>query len=140
MKSEEGGAGFVSGFLLGGLVGAAAALLLTPRSGEETRDTLMDRGIVLKDKAEEVAAKAREEADELLSLGKTMLEDQKARIREAVEEGREAAAEKKSELLAKYRVAKTTGEAPEPEPPLIEELPPHIPPPEERPEPELGQP
>ncbi|MHB0868365.1 MAG: YtxH domain-containing protein [Chloroflexota bacterium] len=127
MSSEENGAGgFVSGFLLGGLVGAAVALLLTPRSGEEARDTLMDRGIELKVKAEEVAAKARVEADELLSLGKTVLEDQKARIREAVEEGKEAAAEKKAELLSKYRVAKETGETPEAEQPLIEELPPRI--------------
>ncbi|MCL4535140.1 MAG: YtxH domain-containing protein [Bacteroidetes bacterium] len=134
MKSQEGGAGFVTGFLLGGLVGAAAALLLTPRSGEEARDTLVDRGIVLKVKAEEVAAKAREEADEILSRGKTVLEDQRARLKEAVEEGKGAAAEKKAELLAKYRVAKATGESPEPEPPLIEALAPEPPQPEEEPE------
>lgn len=128
MSSEENGAGgFVSGFLLGGLVGAGVALLLTPRSGEEARDTLRDRGIELKVKAEEVAAKARVEADELLSLGKTVLEDQKSRIREAVEEGKEAAAEKKAELLSKYRVAKETGETPETEPPLYQELPPRLP-------------
>jgi gas vesicle protein len=134
MRTRERGAGFVSGFLLGGLVGAAVALLLTPRSGEETRDTLMDRGIVLKVKAEEVASKAREEADDLIARGKTVLEDQRARLREAVEEGKEAAAEKKAELLAKYRVAKATGENPEPEPPLIDALAPEPPRPEEKPE------
>lgn len=134
MKSENGRAGFVPGFLLGGLVGAAVALLLTPRSGDETRDTLADRGIELKVKAEEVATKAREEADELLTLGKTVLEEQRTRIQEAVEEGKGAAAQKRAELLAKYRVAKETGEAPEEGPSLIEELPPRIPSPEERPE------
>ncbi len=133
MKSQESGSGFVSGFLLGGLFGAAAALLLTPRSGEETRDTLMDRGIVLRGKAEEVAAKAREEADELLTRGKVVLEDQRARIRDAVEEGKGAAAERKAELLAKYRVAKATGENPETEPPLIEALAPEPPLAEEEP-------
>ncbi|MGE5618134.1 MAG: YtxH domain-containing protein [Sphingomonadaceae bacterium] len=127
MRSEESGSGgFVSGFLLGGLVGAAVALLLTPQRGEETRDTLMDKGIELKVKAEEVAARAREEADELITLGKSVIEGQKARILEAVEEGKEAAAEKKAELLSKYRVAKETGEVPEEGPALYEELPPRV--------------
>ena len=137
MKSQQSGAGFVSGFLLGGIVGAAVALLLTPRTGEEARDTLLDRGIVLKGKAEEVATKAREEADDILARGKTVLQDQRARFREAVEEGKGAAAEKKAELLAKYRVAKTTGESPESEPPLIEALAPEPPLPEEQ-QPEGG--
>ncbi len=134
MKSEESGTGFVSGFLLGGLVGAAAALLLTPRSGDETRDSLMERGIELKIKAEEVAGKAMEEADDLVSKGKVVFEDQKARIQEAVEEGKEAAVQKKAELLSKYRVAKETGRAPDLEEPLIEAIPPEIPHPEVRPE------
>lgn len=134
MRSQDGRAGFVPGFILGGLVGAAAALLLTPRSGEEARESLMDRGIVLKEKAGEVATKAMEEADELMARGKTVIEDQRVRFREAVEEGKEAAAERKAELLAKYRVAKATGENPETEPPLIDALAPEPPLPEEGPE------
>ncbi len=114
MKSQESGSGFISGFLLGGLVGAALALVLTPRSGEETRDTLRDKGIELKIKAEEVAARAREEADELLARSKATFGEQKARVQEAIEEGREAAAQKRSELLSKYRIAKETGETPLP--------------------------
>jgi len=60
MKPEEKGSGFIAGFLLGGLVGAAAALLLTPKSGEETRFTLRETGIELKVKDEEAAARARD--------------------------------------------------------------------------------
>jgi gas vesicle protein len=112
MKSEESGAGFVAGFLLGGLVGAGLALLVTPRSGEETRDVLVDTGIELKVKAEEVVTKAREEADDLLARGKTILEEQKARVQEAVDVGKEAAAQKRSELAARYQVAKKEGEVP----------------------------
>jgi len=110
MKSEEGGAGFITGFLLGGLVGAGLALLLAPRTGEETRDTLRERGIELRIKAEEAAARAREEADELIARGRTVLEEQRSRVQEAVEEGKEAAAQKKAELLAKYQVAKEKDE------------------------------
>lgn len=117
MRSGERGGGFIAGFLLGGLVGAATALLLTPRSGEETRGSLRETGIELRVKAEEAAAKARLEADELLTRGKAILEEQKDRVLEAVEEGREAAAQKRAELLAKYRIAKEKGEVPPELPP-----------------------
>ena len=121
MKSEEKGGGFIAGFLLGSLVGAAAALLLTPRSGDETRGSLKEKGIELKIKAEEVAAKAREEADDLLVRGKTIFEEQRERVKEAVEEGKEAAIQKKAELLSKYRIAKEKGEVPPEAPPPTEE-------------------
>lgn len=39
---------FLTGFLLGGLAGAAGALLMTPQSGETTRLQIRDRGIELK--------------------------------------------------------------------------------------------
>lgn len=125
MKSEERGGGFIAGFLLGGLVGAAAALLLTPRSGDETRDTLKETGIELRVKAEEAAAKARDEADELLIRGKAIFEEQRERVKEAVEEGREAAAQKRAELLSKYRVAKEKGEVPPEVPPTEGEFEPN---------------
>ena len=35
---------FLAGFVIGGLVGAAAALILAPQSGEETRHQIADRG------------------------------------------------------------------------------------------------
>ncbi len=121
MSSEDRGGSFVVGFLLGGLVGAAAALLLSPRSGEETRGTLRETGIELRVRAEEVATKAKEEADDLLIRGKTIFDVQKERVKEAVEEGRDAAAQKSAELLSKYRISKETGEVPPETPP---EMPP----------------
>jgi gas vesicle protein len=39
---------FLTGFLFGGLAGAAAALLMTPQPGETTRLQIKDRGIELK--------------------------------------------------------------------------------------------
>ena len=47
---------FIAGFLIGGLVGAGVALLLAPQSGEETREMLRERGIELKNRAEEAAS------------------------------------------------------------------------------------
>jgi gas vesicle protein len=54
---------FFAGLLIGGLVGAAAALLLAPQSGEETRIMIKDKGIELKDRANEASEKARTRVD-----------------------------------------------------------------------------
>ena len=51
---DEFGA-FLIGFVVGGLTGAAVALLLAPQSGEETRVYIKDRAIELADKASETA-------------------------------------------------------------------------------------
>lgn len=70
---------FLAGFVVGGVIGAVAALLLAPQSGEETRTLIHDRSIELKDKAvekaetarikaEAAAAEARARADELVKL------------------------------------------------------------------------
>jgi gas vesicle protein len=115
VKESDGGAGFIAGFLLGGIAGAALALFLAPRSGDENRDMLRERSIELRVKAEEAAAKARIEADELLSRGKVLLEEQKARVQEAMEEGKEVANLTRAELLARYKTAKETGGPPMPE-------------------------
>ena len=54
---------FLAGLLIGGLVGAAAALLLAPQSGEETRTLIKDKSIELKDRANEATEKARTRVD-----------------------------------------------------------------------------
>jgi gas vesicle protein len=50
---------FLAGFVIGGLVGAATALLMAPQSGEETRTIIREKSIELKDKAGETAAETR---------------------------------------------------------------------------------
>jgi gas vesicle protein len=111
---------FLVGFIIGGLAGAAAALLLAPQSGEETRTLIRDKSIELKDKAmetaeeariraeeaaaeararaEELTQQARARAEELQQRGKQVLEEQKHRIETAMEAGKKAAQEKKEEL------------------------------------------
>ena len=98
---------FLAGLLIGGMVGAAVALLLAPQSGEETRTIIKDRSIELKDKAaekaeaarikaESAAGEARARADELLKLtqekaseykkkGQEVYETQKNRLTTAVQ-------------------------------------------------------
>ena len=46
---------FLVGFVVGGVAGAVAALLLAPQSGEETRTLIKDKSIELRDMAAEQA-------------------------------------------------------------------------------------
>ena len=70
---------FLAGFVIGGLVGAAVALLMAPQSGEETRATIMEKSIELKDKAVVSAEEARTRAEKAM-------EDARMRAEESVEE------------------------------------------------------
>lgn len=70
---------FLAGFVIGGLVGAAVALLLAPQSGEQTRTVIKERGIVLRDRAKTYGQDARARAEHVL-------EDARLRVDETMEE------------------------------------------------------
>lgn len=72
---------FLTGLIVGGLVGAAVALLMAPQSGEETRTLIKDKSIELKDRAMETAEDTRVRAEKAL-------EDARLRLNDAVEETR----------------------------------------------------
>jgi gas vesicle protein len=80
MAENDGDFGtFFAGFVIGGLVGAAVALIMAPQSGEETRTFIKEKGIELKDRATEYSQDARTRAAKAL-------EDAKARVDETMEE------------------------------------------------------
>jgi gas vesicle protein len=100
-ERDEFGA-FLIGFIVGGLTGAVAALLMAPQSGEETRTVIKEKAIELKDRAsqnldeayaqaeaaaaeararfEELAVMTKERAEELQRKGQVILEEQKAKL------------------------------------------------------------
>ena len=75
---------FMAGFLLGGVIGAAVALLLAPQSGEQTRELLKEKSGELKEKARErmadLSGKAKEQAGEMLAAGKEALKERKEKL------------------------------------------------------------
>ena len=124
-KSSSGGE-FLAGFLIGAFAGAAAALLFAPKSGEETRTIIRERGIELKDRAGEVSVEARRRAEEVQSQAKTKAQDlttqakgkaqdlttqakgtaQKlqTRVKQTIDEGKAAATRRKEDLLTEIEV------------------------------------
>ncbi len=63
-------AGFTEGLLLGVLVGAAAALLLAPYSGKETRAQIQFEGKALKHRGQQFSKDRMQEAQNVLKQGK----------------------------------------------------------------------
>ena len=92
--SDSHGSSFVAGMFFGMFVGAALALMFAPAPGDELRGQLRDKGIELKTRAEEV------DLDDLKNKGHSLLREQKIRFQEAIEEGKQAAYQKKEDLLA----------------------------------------
>lgn len=98
-------------FIFGGLIGAAAALLYAPRSGEETRQLLVENSQEIKDKAlksiqevqesalktiedaqtrmETLNMEARERIARLQNVGQTTLGEQKQSLEKGIKEAKE---------------------------------------------------
>lgn len=91
--SGEMGA-FLAGFVIGGLVGAAAALILAPQSGEEMRAQLADQSTQLRQKGAERAGSyvtdarqtAREQAERVREQTRIVLDQGRTRLRGEAEE------------------------------------------------------
>ncbi len=95
---DEFGA-FLIGFIIGGLTGAAIALIMAPQTGEETRAVIKDRAIELRDKAQETAQTVQEQvgsqadvvrsrANDLANKAKASADDLRQRGQVMVEQGR----------------------------------------------------
>jgi gas vesicle protein len=92
MSDERGGdaAGYLGWFFLGAIAGAAAAILLTPKTGNEARELLTEQGQEWLKKAQAAAEEAQEKAGDLFGKGREYFEEQRNRVISAFEAGRSA--------------------------------------------------
>lgn len=103
-ESENGGSGFFTGLLLGGLTGAGVMLLLAPQSGRKTRAQLQKQGNLLRKqtmktveegvsqvqtKAHDLSTTLQKQAEELQERGQTVLDNSKERVATVVHDGKE---------------------------------------------------
>ena len=110
MSDDSHGWEFFTGFLLGTVVGAAAALLLAPQTGEETREVIRERGIELQGRMGQTTEEARSRAADAQDRSRTLLAEQKSRLQDAIDQGKEAAQQKRDELTARFQSEKSKEE------------------------------
>ena len=105
MAHDDGGSGpsgVILSFLVGALAGAAAAVLLAPRSGRETREILgekwrdaADRSRTLSEQAAQKGRDAVDDASGYVDRKRGALEKRRDRLAAAVEAGKQAYREEK---------------------------------------------
>lgn len=107
---EREGSG-VGSFLIGALLGAGVALLLAPRSGDETQAELRERARGLRGAAEDRVRAAQRDLEARLDRAREGVEARVGRVRDAVEAGREAAREARDELEDRLERSRAAYEA-----------------------------
>ena len=83
-------AGYLGWFLFGAMAGAAAALLLTPKTGQEARELLTEQGSEWWRRAQERAGGTQARAGDLFDKGRDYFETQRERLASAFDAGRSA--------------------------------------------------
>ncbi len=83
MANDQGDGGFMAGFLLGGILGVVVGLALAPKAGQEARAELWERSEGLRERAEYIAAQARERLRPAIDEAKEMLKPAVDEIRAA---------------------------------------------------------
>lgn len=77
-------------FLSGAAMGAVAALLLAPQSGEESRERLRGYARRAEEGLRDLAGRAGETFEDVVDQGKEFVESKQSVLREAFDAGREA--------------------------------------------------
>lgn len=110
MASDKEGSGFLSGFILGALAGAALVALLTPRPGDEMRAELRERATKLREQARDRMPEIRDRAEELASRAREQIPEVRDRAEELAALARErgqAAVEGLRNAAVRRRVPET---------------------------------
>lgn len=84
----------IANFFLGLGIGVGVGLLFAPKSGEETRDMLLNKADEGKEYLKKQASGLRESAEGIVDKGRGVMNRQKDMLNEALEAGKQAYREK----------------------------------------------
>lgn len=98
---------FLLGALVGGIIGAATALFLAPKSGSEMRVDFSTQAAQLKDKSIEISSVAKEKATEFTSVAK----EKTGELSKTIQEQSEQLVEKVKSMKSKTSVPMDDGTA-----------------------------
>lgn len=98
---EESGAGsFLLGAVIGGVIGASAALFLAPKTGKEMRDDISTQAVHLKEKGIEITTVAKDKASEYSSVAKDKASEYTSVAKDKASEYKSVAKDKASEFTS----------------------------------------
>ncbi len=114
-KNNNLGAGILFGFLAGGAIGAAFALLYAPKSGKELRDDIRTKSDDYLDSADKYVEQAKVKAKDLINEGKKrsdkLIDDAKIKSDELLRDAERIFKEAKSKANNSVAGGKSTLEA-----------------------------
>lgn len=85
MSENNGELGaFLAGFVIGGLVGAATALILAPQSGQATRSTLAEHSAEWRNAGGQRFGNVRERANTVLTETRSRAQEASSQIQERI--------------------------------------------------------
>lgn len=96
---ENCGSSLILSFILGGVVGAAVAILFAPWEGRQTRNKIRDLAEEVKDKSGHLSEEWKDKASVYIEKGKEFVEQKKSALSSAFDAGREAMKQEKEELI-----------------------------------------
>jgi gas vesicle protein len=97
--ANKGSAGeFFKGFMIGGAIGAMAALFMAPRPGEETRTQIRERGAELRGKAETTLAEMQKRAETSAADLRTRFDELSSKVDEVITQNRAILARRTAEV------------------------------------------
>jgi gas vesicle protein len=109
MGESGNGGGSGLGYFLAGLgVGAIAALLFAPKSGEETRGLIAQKANEGRDYMSQRGQDLRRQAEGLVSKGKEAVNQQRGHLQAALEAGKQAYQQEKSKSEVPYTTTPQT--------------------------------
>jgi gas vesicle protein len=100
MAEERGcsGSAVVLSFILGGVVGAALAILYAPWEGNKSREKLKDFADEVKERSGHLSEDWKEKAATFIEKGKEFVEQKRGVLSSAFDTGKEAMMREKEEL------------------------------------------
>ena len=110
-EDESGSSGFLLGVIVGGLIGAAAALMLAPKSGKELRTDLNTQASTLKEKTSGYTDTAKEKSSDLTQQVKEKSSDLTQQVKEKSNDLTQQVKEQSTKVVEKVKGMKS-GQSP----------------------------
>lgn len=111
-EDDSGSGSFLMGALVGGVIGAAAALFLAPKTGKEMRDDFSTQAVQIKNKSIELSSTAKDKAADFSSTAKDKAAEFSAAAKEKTGDLKKNVQEQTGNVTEKVKTMTSKSSAP----------------------------